>query len=305
MLKIGDLRYTDFSSKIDFFGLDILIGPFKINLNIDAPKAKFFLHEMWCEYPLSATLSTRDFHVRLVKSGSHRRWLRPQIQFLVDGLPPFQPLPAHHHLPMLEWGLNWCIAKRCHHLLMLHAAVVERNGRALILPAWPGHGKSTLCAALVHSGWRLFCDEFGLVRPEDGALLPLPRLIPLKNESIEVIRSFAPNAHIGPSFHGTRKGTIAHVRPPTESVERMHETARPGWFVFPRWVAGSPLRLEPMLKSEAFLMVATNAFNYEVLGQTSFELVGQMVNDCDCYSLIYSDLDEALKALDELTRTTP
>jgi HprK-related kinase A len=206
---------------------------------------------------------------------------------------------------MLEWGLNWCIAKRCHHLLMLHAAVVERNGRALILPAWPGHGKSTLCAALVHSGWRLFCDEFGLVRPEDGALLPLPRLIPLKNESIEVIRSFAPNAHIGPSFHGTRKGTIAHVRPPTESVERMHETARPGWFVFPRWVAGSPLRLEPMLKSEAFLMVATNAFNYEVLGQTSFELVGQMVNDCDCYSLIYSDLDEALKALDELTRITP
>lgn len=291
----------------DSLGLKVQIGPFTIQIRIESALSRLssLLFELWSDYPLVPDAPICDFHLYLKHRPGYRFVMGSQIQFWVDGRMVLAPLPIAQHLPMLEWGLNWCTVRRANHLLMLHTAVVERNGRALILPAWPGHGKSTLCAALVHSGWRLFCDEFGLVRPEDGALLPLPRLIPLKNESIEVIRSFAPNAHIGPSFHGTRKGTIAHVRPPTESVERMHETARPGWFVFPRWVAGSPLRLEPMLKSEAFLMVATNAFNYEVLGQTSFELVGQMVNDCDCYSLIYSDLDEALKALDELTRTTP
>ncbi|NEX23486.1 HprK-related kinase A [Thiorhodococcus mannitoliphagus] len=283
-------------------GVDLQIGPFVFNLRLHCPDLARLLYELWRDYPLAEGAAVRDFHIQATSNPAPGRWLRRDVRFFVDGRTPFPLLPAHHHLPMLEWGLNWCIAQRSHHLLMLHAAVVERNGRAIILPAWPGHGKSTLCAALIHSGWRLLCDEFGLVRPEDGALLPLPRLIPLKNESIEVIRSFAPSAHIGPSFYGTRKGTIAHVRPPTESVERMHETARPGWFVFPRWVAGSPLRLEPMLKSEAFLMVATNAFNYEVLGQTSFELVGRMVDACDCYSLVYSDLDQAIKALDELTR---
>ena len=59
-----------------------------------------------------------------------------------------------------------------------------------------------------------------------------------------------------------------------------------------------------MAKSQAFLMVATNAFNYEVLDETAFRLVADMVRTCDCYSLIYSDLDEAIAALDELSRPT-
>ncbi|AFL76095.1 HprK-related kinase A [Thiocystis violascens] len=304
-MNIADLGYDRFHREIGAStGLDLQIGPFVIHLNTDVALLVPLMYEMWRDYKLVPDAAIVDFHIRLIRGDWRRRWWRPQVQCSVDGRTPFQPLHANHHLPMLEWGINWCIARRSHHLLMLHSAVVERNGRAIILPAWPGHGKSTLCTALIHSGWRLLSDEFGLVRPEDGALLPLPRLIPLKNQSIEVIRSFAPAAHIGPSFYGTRKGTIAHVRPPTESVERMDETARPGWFVFPRWVADAPLRLEPMLKSEAFLMVATNAFNYEVLGQTAFELVARMVDDCDCYSLIYSDLPEAIAALDELTRAS-
>ena len=58
-----------------------------------------------------------------------------------------------------------------------------------------------------------------------------------------------------------------------------------------------------MAKARAFLMVATNAFNYEVLGETSFRLVGEIVRNCECYSLTYSDLGEAVEALDGLTRT--
>jgi len=47
-------------------------------------------------------------------------------------------------------------------------------------------------------------------------------------------------------------------------------------------------------------MVATNSFNYEVLDATAFSLVADMVDACDCYSLCYSDLDEAIRALGEL-----
>ena len=71
---------------------------------------------------------------------------------MADGRKPFWPLPAAHMLPALEWGINWCIATRSNHLLMLHSAVVERGGAAILFPAWSGHGKSTLCTALVHFG---------------------------------------------------------------------------------------------------------------------------------------------------------
>jgi hypothetical protein len=90
------------------------------------------------------------------------------------------------------------------------------------------------------------------------------------------------------------------LRPPLDSIRRAQEPARPRWLIFPRWVSGAPLTLEPMSRSQAFLMVATNAFNYDVLDETAFRLVTDMVHACDCYSLVYSDLNEAIPALDEL-----
>nr|WP_238787523.1 HprK-related kinase A [Thiospirillum jenense] len=258
------------------------------------------LQQLYRHYPLTDQV-IRDFHLHLSGSALHRRWLRPQVQLLVDGRAPFEPLPAAHHLPALEWGMNWCIALRCNHLLMLHAAVVARGEHAIVLPAWPGHGKSTLCAALIHSGWRLLSDEFGLVRPADGALLPLPRLIPIKNAAVTALQTFAPSAEFGPTFYATRKGDLAHLCPPGESIAQSDQIARPRWLIFPRWQAGAALNLQPVSPTQAFLRVATNAFNYETLGGSAFTLVTEMVRSCNCYSLTYSALPAAVAALETLT----
>jgi HprK-related kinase A len=300
---VGALSRRTLEHRLAGNGLVIQFGPFNLRIRSDLGSFASFAHQLYEPYPLLESQVLCDFHVQITRPRGLRRWLRPQACFAVDGQFPFAPYAVAHAFPALEWGINWCVATRAHHLLMLHSAGVERNGRAILFPASPGDGKSTLCTALIHSGWRLLSDEFGLVRPEDGMLLPLPRLIPLKNESIDVIRRFRPEAIIGPSFLGTRKGTVAHVRPPVDSIRRAQEPARPRWFVFPRWVANAPLVFEPMPKSQAFLMVATNAFNYEVLDETAFRLVREMVRSCDSYSLTYSDLDEAVSALDQLSRS--
>jgi len=302
-MLVGDLSRRELAGRLAGAGLGVQFGPFNLRIRSDLGSFASLAHQLYEPYPLLEAEAISDFHVQIASPRGLRRWVRPQACFVVDGQSPFAPYTAEHAFPALEWGINWCVATRAHHLLMLHSAVVERNGQAMLFPAWPGHGKSTLCTALVHSGWRLLSDEFGLVRPEDGALLPVPRLIPLKNESIDVIKRFSPEAVMGPPFYGTRKGTVAHVRPPLESIRRAQEPARPRWFVFPRWIAAAPFTLEAMSKSQAFLMVATNAFNYEVLDETAFRLVANMVRTCDCYSLRYSDLDEAVTALDKLSRS--
>jgi len=101
--------------------------------------------------------------------------------------------------------------------------------------------------------------------------------MPLKNASIEVIRAFAPAADFGPVIPNTRKGTVVHVKPTRESVERAAETAPAGWVIFPQWVAGEPLRLEEVPRIDAFMQIATNAFNYELLGEPAFETVHALV----------------------------
>ncbi len=302
-MRVNDCTAVQIKRLLKSSEFNVQLGPFQIRIFSNIASLVPLLSQLYHFYPVVRQDSISDLHIKIAYPRGLRHWYRRQAVFSIDGGQPFAPYAIEHAFPALEWGINWCIATRAHHLLMLHSAVVERNGHAILFPAWPGHGKSTLCAALVFSGWRLLSDEFGLVRPEDGVLLPIPRLIPLKNESIDVIRQFCPEAVIGPSFFKTRKGTVAHVIPPEDSIHRMDEPAKPRWLIFPRWVANAPLSLEPIPKSQAFLMVATNAFNYEVLDQTAFRLVTDMVKDCDCYSLVYSDLNQAVTAIDELTRS--
>jgi hypothetical protein len=78
-------------------------------------------------------------------------------------------------------------------------------------------------------------------------------------------------------------------------------TAKARWIIFPKWIAQATTQLEPIADAEAFMLLASNAFNYEVLGTSGFRAVEQLVAQCDCYTLTYSDLDEVTTALHQLT----
>ena len=297
---LAKLPDDDVNQRLAGTGILLHAGPFIVRIRSGIEHFTQLLQRFYAHFPVLAEPAIADFHIHLKQPRSIRRWWRPQALFMLDGQSPFLPYPLSHAFPLFEWGLNWGIAMQAHQYLMLHSAVVERSGRALLLPAWPGSGKSTLCAALVNRGWRLFSDEFGLVRPGDGQLIPLPRPMPLKNRSIDVIRNFAPDAELGPSFHGTRKGTVAHLVSPAASVEKLTVPSPPGWLVFPRYRSGAPLRLESIPKQQAFIKLANNSFNYQLLGLRGFEGVTRLVRACDCYVLSYSNLDEAMIALNRL-----
>jgi len=205
---------------------------------------------------------------------------------------------------VFEWGLNWCVSQHCHNYLIVHAAVVERSGYAAIFPAPPGSGKSTLCAALVNRGWRLLSDELTLIDLDDSTLTPLPRPVSLKNQSIEVIGRFAPDAVLSRPVADTLKGTVAHMKPPLEAVRREADRARPGWIIFPRYEAGSATKLGALPKSDTFMKLADNCFNYSLLGTRGFDALVEVVDSSDCFEFCYSDLDEAILAFDALAKTT-
>lgn len=241
-----------------------------------------------------------DFHVAVARPRTLRRWWRPQAFFLFDGQSLFNPLPADQAFPLLEWGMNWCVSSHCQQYLIIHAAVVERGGQALILPAPPGSGKSTLCAALVQRGWRLLSDELAMIDPVSGLLEPLPRPVSLKNASIDIIRAFAPEAVLNPPVFETVKGTVSHMQPPADSVRRGQERAVPRWVVLPRYAADSPTELLPLGKAQGMMQLAENAFNYSLHGRSGFETLGRLVDAADCYTFRYSRLEEAIATFDRL-----
>ncbi len=299
-MLVEQVSFEKFASLLSGGGLRVRLGPFNVQVNTILPHLADQLYSLYAHYELIED-EIAEFHVQVISKCSLRRPFSSFAHFLIDGQSPFPSSPAEQALAILEWGINLAIAVRVNHLLMFHSAVVERNGSVMLLPAWPGSGKTTLCTALVHRGYRLFSDEFGLMDPHSDDFFPLPRLMPLKNQSIGIIKSYLPEAVLGHEIPNTQKGTVAHVRPPRESIQRMGETAKAKWIVFPKWVADAPLKLESLPQSEAFLLLASNSFNYEVLGEAGFKAVTQLVKTCQCYKLVYSDFDSVLTALNELT----
>ncbi|MFO1217433.1 MAG: HprK-related kinase A [Burkholderiaceae bacterium] len=251
----------------------------------------------YANFPVVTESAWADIRVDIMPSQGVRRWLRPQVRFVCDGASPFEPFPAGAGLPLLEWGTNWVFGQRLNDLLLFHAGVVERDGHALLLPAVPGSGKSTLTAGLACRGWRLLSDEFGAWDFAQQSFWPVLKPIALKNQSIDVIRRFAPEARFGPSFPGTRKGTVAHLAADTQAVRRRHELARPGVIMLPRWSEGARTALEPLSMDRAFALLAFNSFNYATLGEDAYDAVVHLVRTCPTYSLVYSDLDQVVALL--------
>lgn len=298
--RASDLGVQAFDAALRADGVGIRIGPFSARIQVSVQGLGELLFRFYQNHPLLDTGSVFNFHTRLAPRRAFPRIYRKMVRFTVDGRKPHEDMPLAHALPVFEWGLNLVVALRSHCFLMLHSAVLERNGKALLLPAMPGHGKSTLCAGLSHRGWRTFSDEFGLIRPRTREMIPAPRPMALKNESIDIIRAFAPDAEIGPSTPGTRKGTVAHLVPTEECVARQFEVAPARMIVFPRWAKGATLELEPASRAQSFMLLATNAFNYELLGEDAFRTVRDLVQGADCYTLMYSDLEEATALLGDL-----
>lgn len=285
-------------------GLSIRIPPLVVNVRSRIASVEAGLRLYYSGYEVTKD-GFADFHVAIAQPPSLRRWVRPQVDFIFDGVRPFKPLPLAHAYPMFEWGLNWCIANHCHQYVMVHAAVIERGGRAALLAAPPGSGKSTLCAALINRGWRLLSDELALIDPVSLQLVPVPRPVSLKNASIDVIRRYVTGAVMGPLARDTHKGTVTHLRAPEASIAQAEELARPAWVVFPRYVAASPPALEPLSKARTVVGLMENSFNYSHLAQRAFDTVVALVDRCACFEFSYGELDDAVATFAALSSPEP
>ncbi|MCD0422536.1 HprK-related kinase A [Rubrivivax sp. JA1024] len=304
-MKISDLDRAALRARLRGAGLRLDLHPFSACVRSELSALADAVALLYADFPLAAEDGFADFHLEI---RAEPRWLpfgRWRARFLYDGLPAFVSLPRRQAPTMLEWGLNWCVASHAHQFLVCHAAVLERDGRALVLPAPPGSGKSTLTAVLAHRGWRLLSDELALLDPATGLVHGMARAVNLKNASIDLVTGFVPEAVMSPPVPDTLKGTVALMRPPAEAVRRRAEPARPAWVVLPRWQAGARAGFERLDRAQAALLLAEQSFNYHVLGRRGFDTLTTLVGAVDCLSFRYGTLDELEPAFEALAAGRP
>lgn len=274
------------------------VGPvaFRIGSQWRGPVAA--LRRLYAGYPEPAGLC--DFTVRLEAQRPWRRWLRPSVAIRGDYvLPDAAPLPLAQGLLAAEMGMNLQMALGQKTFLLLHAASVAKDGRALLMTGHSGAGKSTLGALLGERGWRFMGDEFALLGLDDGLLHPFPRAVSLKNESLALFEDMDPG-RLGPVLTGTPKGVIRHLRPNPEAVALMGEAARPVLILFPRFGRD----LEPAVRdvggAEAFMRLTQASTNYVALGERGFGALTRLVSTLPSKAIDYADAAQAEALIDSL-----
>ena len=281
-------------------GVSMGIGALSIDVRFETLHGASEFAELYEHYPSHSEAELADNHIVLKRRRTLTDWLHPKVQVYLEDQAPFVPAPRHHAVPLVESAINWSVFTQRLQDLVIHAAALERVGKALILPGPPGSGKSTLCADLAARGWRLLSDEFAIVRPRDGKLQALPRPISLKNEAIDLIAGRNRTARFSRRYEGTAKGTVAYMRAPEDAVRRALQPAVPSLIVFPRYRDGSPPTLERLEKARAFMDLIGQSPNYFTLMAAGFETMARIVESCDHYGLTFGSLDDAISVVTRL-----
>ena len=304
-MQLASIDYNECKQRLFKGQLNLSIGSFNFSISSKFSSVAKNLYALYADFPLLDANAIVDFTIRVDKPAGIRSWFKPQVLFYLDEQSPFLPLPARQAFPLLEWGMNWCIAKHCHQYLMLHAAVLEKDNICVVLPAESGSGKSTLTTLLSLNGWRLLSDEMAMFDLSTQELHPLARPISLKNGSIPLTQSLANNSNqrivLSDIVDDTNKGTISHLKPNEASVKQMTKPAKATHVIFPKYQANASTLANSLDQGLAMMQVIENSFNYNLLGEQGFDTLCDIMNQVDCYQFTYSNNNEALAFFNQLS----
>lgn len=285
-------------------GLYLCLPPFIIRLRSQSQQLAQYLMQFYQQHCFSTEPQVVHFDIELKAESWWRQWFAPQVRFYQSQQAPYLAMPRSHSAILWEWGLNYCIAAKCHQYLTIHAAVVAKNGQAVVIPAPPGSGKSTLCALLCCHGWQLLSDEFALIDLSNQQVQALPRPISLKNASIEVLQRAVSAqgiaAQFSQRFSGTSKGEIKLLSLPAQYHADSQQTYPIKHIIYPHYHSQQTFSWQPLSAAQSLMQLVENSFNFALLGQAGFDCLASVVEDCQHWVLDYHDVTQVIAQMEQL-----
>lgn len=175
-------------------------------------------------------------------------------------------------------------------LLALHAAVLARQDRVLVVPAASGAGKSTLAACLLQRGWSYVSDEALCLRWDTGSVVPYPRPMSLSEWSASTASVRGVAGHDGTaaellvSATGAGWSRAGDVGPPTDVLLLSRREGPPS--------------LEPVVRQDVVVELLRRSFTHFLDPARSLQLVSTVVTDARCRRLHLGDPRAAAALLD-------
>ncbi len=182
------------------------------------------------------------------------------------------------------------------YLISMHAGSVEKNGNVIIMPAVAESGKTTLTATLIHHGFHLFSDEVTALDYK-GYVHPLPFCMNIKEGSWKVLSPMYPSLD-NSDIHSRYDGQNIRFLPPLNMHTGKQKASH---MIFPKYTPNAKTKLMEITAKEALSKVKEAGYQVqENMNKNKFELILTHLVSLPKYTLVYSNLDEAIAVIDTL-----
>lgn len=180
--------------------------------------------------------------------------------------------------------------------LHLHAGLVSRGGRGLLVGGLAGSGKSTLIAQLVERGFDYFTDE-RVALDSDLCIGPLPKPVSLVSGSFALFERDNPI----PAGAGAPSLRLWHV--PASSLRPSavgHPTPELAAIVLVEYRPESETVVAPMHPITVARVLLTDSIDVDRFGPSGALLVTKLCTSVPCYSMVHGGSPEVESMLASL-----
>jgi hypothetical protein len=181
----------------------------------------------------------------------------------------------------------------CERGLVIHAGALAQDGKAVLLCAQGGSGKSTLSAWLTADGLQYLTDEvIEIPLAMNGSQVnTFPRSIFLKRGSAFVWQQHLTQPE-SPRFLRF-SDDAAWIDPQLFQPAPPAAQSDPRLLVFPRYVPWAALQVQKLTTAETLFRVMQNVTNARNLPRHGLDAATQLAQRVQAYTLTYSDLNNA------------
>lgn len=179
-----------------------------------------------------------------------------------------------------------------------HAAALEKNNKAVIIPAASGKGKSTLAALLAVNGFKIISDDLTAVSANKQKLYCLPQAISVKPGAVEILKNYFPELNSAKITHNTTTGKdVYHL---TKNYLFSDKTPTVSAFIFAEYNAGISFQFKKIDNITAFQKIIPEAWILPTKSNVKRFLYWFF--DLPCYQLVYNNNQKAIDKITQLLK---
>lgn len=207
-----------------------------------------------------------------------------------------------HLIPFVERLVLFRVLEQLKHLFQIHAGAVERDGKALLLPAPSGSGKTLLVLGLVKRGFKFLSDDVALVEPDRAFLQPLPMSPVVKGYAFSLLRALDLSVGADVYRNPLNGEKLYYFDLADISSNPVGVPSSVRFIFFPSHNPTAESSLNPVSKAEAAARIIKNSLNFDASVTSRIDLVTRLVGKARCFDLRFKHMDEGLSMVEETIR---